>query len=192
MSYADYIWALLEPLGVYQKSGTFQMGEIQAQGEALDQVDSQLMESEREMCLATAQDWGLERVAGLFRHRPVASTTKRLRAALAALLRIGGDSFTLEAINDTIAGCGVHALVQENGTPNEVVVTFPQVPGIPKGFEEIKEIIEDILPAHLLITYNFWYVTWEELERRIRTWQEIEDRDLDWEGLETLVTDEDE
>ena len=60
-----------------------------------------------------------------------------------------------EAINDTIAGCGVHALVEENGVPNEVVVSFPNVPGIPKEFEEIKEIIEDILPAHLLITYNF-------------------------------------
>ena len=63
------------------------------------------------------------------------------------------------------------------------------VPGIPKGFEEIREIIEDILPAHLLITYNFWYVTWEELERRISSWQEIEERSLDWEGLETLVLD---
>ena len=28
MSYANHIWELLEPLGVYQKSGTFQMGEI--------------------------------------------------------------------------------------------------------------------------------------------------------------------
>ena len=157
MSYAGYIWALLEPLGIYRKNGTFQMGELHAQGEALDGVE--------------------------------APTTERLRAALAALLRIGGDSFTLEALNDTIAGCGVHALVQENGVPNEVVVTFPMVPGIPKGFEEIREIIEDILPAHLLITYNFWYVTWEELERRISSWQEIEERSLDWEGLETLVLD---
>lgn len=189
MSYAGYIWALLEPLDIYRKNGTFQMGELHAQGEALDGVEARLEELEREMCLATAGDWGLEQVAGLFRRRPVAPTTERLRAALAALLRIGGDSFTLEALNDTIAGCGVHALVQENGVPNEVVVTFPMVPGIPKGFEEIREIIEDILPAHLLITYNFWYVTWEELERRISSWQEIEERSLDWEGLETLVLD---
>ena len=191
MSYANHIWELLEPLGVYQKSGTFQMGEIQTQGAVLDQVDGLLAELEGEMCLATAEDWGLERVASLFRRRPVASTTKRLRAALAALLRIGGDSFTLEAINDTIAGCGVHALVEENGVPNEVVVSFPNVPGIPKEFEEIKEIIEDILPAHLLITYNFWYITWIELEKRIKSWRDIDSRNRDWDGLETLVLDED-
>ena len=79
MSYANHIWELLEPLGVYQKSGTFQMGEIQTQGAVLDQVDGLLAELEGEMCLATAEDWGLERVASLFRRRPVASTTKRLR-----------------------------------------------------------------------------------------------------------------
>ena len=56
---------------------------------------------------------------------------------------------------------------------------------------EIKEIIEDILPAHLLITYNFWYITWIELEKRIKSWRDIESRNLDWDGLETLVLDED-
>ena len=56
MSYANHIWELLEPLGVYQKSGTFQMGEIQTQGAVLDQVDGLLAELEGEMCLATAED----------------------------------------------------------------------------------------------------------------------------------------
>ena len=162
---------------------------MDVQGEELDKVMAWLEEVQRENSLTTAEDWGLENIARLFVRRPVADQPRKLAAALAALLRIGGDSFTLEALNDTIAGCGVHALVQENGVPNEVVVTFPMVPGIPKGFEEIREIIEDILPAHLLITYNFWYVTWEELERRISSWQEIEERSLDWEGLETLVLD---
>lgn len=43
--------------------------------------------------------------------RPVPAQARRRDAqgyaeALAALLRIGGDSFTLVAINDTISGCG--------------------------------------------------------------------------------------
>ena len=189
MSHAEYLRNLLRPLGVYDLTAPFNGGELDAQGEALDGAMARIEEVQRESSLTTAEDWGLERVAALFVRRPVAAQSRKLATALAALLRIGGDSFTLEALNDTIAGCGVHALVQENGVPNEVVVTFPMVPGIPKGFEEIREIIEDILPAHLLITYNFWYVTWEELERRISSWQEIEERSLDWEGLETLVLD---
>ncbi len=52
-------------------------------------------------------------------------------------MRIGGDSFTLEAINATISGCGVHAHVEEKEIPGEVAVSFPDIPGIPKGFKEI-------------------------------------------------------
>lgn len=190
MSHKDYLRLLLEPLGVYDLTAPYNGGELDAQGEALDGVESWLEEVLREADLTTAEDWGLERTAGLFLRRPVAQSAKRMRQALAALLRIGGDSFTLEAINDTISGCGVHARVDETDTPGTVQVSFPDVPGIPAGFEEISRIIEDILPAHLLVEYVYWYITWEELERKISCWQDIEDRELTWEGLETLVEEE--
>ncbi len=190
MSHGDYLRNLLAPLGVYDLEAPYNGGELDAQGQALDGVDAGLEELAREADLTTAEDWGLERVASLFMRRPVASTAKRMRTALAALLRIGGDSFTLEAINDTISGCGVHARVDETDTPGTVEVCFPNIPGIPEGFEEISKIIEDILPTHLLIQYVYWYITWEELERKISCWQDIEDRQLTWKQLETLVDDE--
>ena len=190
MSHGDYLRNLLAPLGVYDLEAPYNGGELDAQGQALDGVDAGLEELARETDLVTAEDWGLERVAGLFTRRPVAASAKRMREALAALLRIGGDSFTLEAINDTISGCGVHARVDETDTPGTVEVSFPNIPGIPEGFEEISRIIEDILPAHLLIQYVYWYITWEELERKLACWQDIEDRQLTWRQLETLVDDE--
>ena len=73
-----------------------------------------------------------------------------------------------------------------------MAVSFPDIPGIPKGFKEIREIIEDILPAHLGIEYVFWYITWEKLERKISCWAEIEERQLTWEQLETLVDETEE
>ena len=114
-----------------------------------------------------------------------------VREALAALLRIGGDSFTLDAINDTISGCGVNARVRETGKAGTVEVSFPKVPGIPPGFDEIQKIVEDILPAHLLVQYHFWYLTWAQLESKFSCWQEIEDKALTWTGLETYVEPED-
>ena len=113
MSYAQYLRQLLAPLGIYQLNAPFQGGELEALGDAFDQVEGALEELNREACLATAEDWGLEQVAVLFRRRPPATTVKTMREALAALLRIGGDSFTLAAINDTISGCGVNARVEE-------------------------------------------------------------------------------
>ena len=186
MKHAECLRDLLRPLGVYDLSAPFNGGELDVQGEQLDKLMAWLEKIQQESSLATAEDWGVEYIAKLFLRRPVATEPRKLAAALAALLRIGGDSFTLEAINDTISGCGVPAVVKETGR-EQVSVSFPGVAGEPENFPELKKIIEDILPAHLGIRYDFWYLTWTELEANFHSWQEIEDKNLSWAQLETFV-----
>ncbi len=188
MSYAQYLKQLLEPLRIYRLKESANGGELEAQGKALDQVDSTLEEIQREMLIATAEDRGLEAIECLLARRPVTSTLEARRAALAALLRIGGDSFTLGAINDNLKGCGLNAVVNETDTPGIVEVRFPDVPGIPDGIEELKEIIESILPAHVLVNYVYWLVTWAKMEERFQTWGDIEAiSPVTWEELEKMV-----
>lgn len=186
MSHAQYLRELLRPLGVYDLEAPFNGGELDAQGEALDGVCARLEDIQREASLATAESWGLEKIASLLTRRPVAAQPRKLAAALAALLRIGGDSFTLSAINDTVAGCGIPAVVKELGT-GQAAVSFPGIAGVPEGFQELKKIIEDILPAHLGIEYDFWFLTWQELEDNFPSWQSIEELELSWTQLETFV-----
>ena len=186
MSGAEYLRELLRPLGVYDLEAPFNGGELEAAGLALDEMELALEEIEEEMLLTTAEDWGLERWAALFARRPVAEEPRALADALAALLRIGGDSFILSAVNDAISGCGIAARVEETGV-GEVQVSFPGVAGVPEGFEEMRRIVEDILPAHLSVVYWFWYLTWAELEEKFPSWQSIEDLNLTWEELETFV-----
>ena len=139
MSHGQNLRDLLAPLGVYRWEGSFQWGELQSEGEALDQVAEQVALLQRELL-------GLERAG---------ETLEELRQTVAALLRIGGDSFTLAAMNDTLRGCGIPAQVEETEDPLEVVVSFPGVEGIPAGFEQTKARIEEILPCHLLVKYQF-------------------------------------
>ena len=186
MKHAQCLRDLLRPLCVYDLEAPFNGGELDVQGEQLDKIMAWLEEIQKESSLTTAESWGLENIARLFIRRPVATQPRKLAAALAALLRIGGDSFTLKAINDTIAGCGVPAVVKELGQ-QRVSVSFPGVAGEPKNFEELKKIIEDILPAHLGIEYDFWYLTWAELEANFHSFREIEDPRFTWEQLETFV-----
>ena len=134
MSHAEQLKDLLRPLRVYRLEGGPGAGELAAQGAGLDAVAAELDLVQREMVIATAEDRGLEAIESLLARRPVASTLERRRAALAALLRVGGDSFTLAAINDNLAGCGLNAAASETGTPGYVEVRFPDVPGIPEGF----------------------------------------------------------
>ena len=192
MSYARYLKDMLEPMGVYRLENSLNGAELESAGAALDGVDQVLEEVEREMLLLTAEDWGLSAVEALLRRRPAAPTLEQRREALAALLRIGGDSFTLEAINDTLRGCGLQAVASETGTPGYAEVRFPDVPGIPDGIETMQAIIEEILPAHVGITYVYWFSTWAELEEQLETWGDIEELGLTWGEMEKMVEEEEE
>lgn len=185
--HAERLWELLLPMGPYSRQGAYTAGELAGEGSALDGIEAALDELEREAMLDTAEEDGLDRMEGLLAHRPVAETPQARRAALAALLRIGGDSFTLTAINDNIKGCGINAEVSETSDPGVVEVRFPDVPGVPAGFEQLRKIIEDILPAHLRIDYVYWYITWRLMESRFQNWENIEGEHITWNELELLV-----
>ena len=187
MSGAGEMKELLRPLGVYDLEGPFLTGELAAMGAALDGVQGELEDTETELIPLTAQSWGLEQIGALLPRRPVADTAAELGKAIAALLRIGGDSFTPAAIQDALRGCGAVCRVTE-GQPGHVTVSFPGIPGIPAGFGEMQKIIEDILPAHVLAEYDFWYITWAQLEKKLPTWKAIEEKNLTWTQLETYVT----
>lgn len=184
MRFEDYLVSLLRPLGVYDlRSGTINRGELAAYGASLDQTGVELDDTAREMNLTTARGFGLERVEALLPYRPVCTTVEQRRAALAALLRISGDSFTPEAINDTLKGCGLNARAEETDRPNYVKVYFPDVAGIPEGFDQLRVVIEEILPSHLDITYVFWYNTWGMVAKRHLTFGHAADTGLSWYGL---------
>lgn len=188
MSCTEQLEALLRPLGIYDwDGGVFHKAELFSEGTALDGCAQRLEEIQREMLLTTAEGAGLEAVERLLPYRPVAATPERRRAALAALLRIGGDSFTLSAVNDNLAGCGINARAEETNAPGQIRISFPDTPGIPEGYEEMRRIIEDIIPCHLGIEYVFWYATWAELEARFPTWTGLETGKYRWEQVEAMV-----
>ncbi len=186
MIHEEYLAALLRPLGVYDlRVGAVNRGELGAYGKELDRMEQELEDTAREMSLATARSFGLERVEELLPYRPVCNTPGQRRAALAALLRIGGDSFTPAAINDTLRGCGLNARAEEGDQPGYVKVYFPDVAGIPEGFQELRTIIEEILPSHVDVTYVFWYNTWAMVAQRHPTWGHAQATGLSWYGMAT-------
>ncbi len=187
MSYVGYLEELLRPMGVYQPGAVFHTGELVSAGEQLDGVAKELEDIQQEMCLTTAEDWGVQQMGELFVVRPIVFSQRDLAEAYASLLRISGDGFTVDALNQTISGCGTRAFVEETDTYGVVQVSFPNVPGMPTGFRNICKIIEDILPAHLGVTYLFWYITWGLLEQKIPRFAVLTQLDLTWRELEALV-----
>lgn len=80
-------------------------------------------------------------------------------------------------------GCGLNARAEETEQPNYVKVYFPDVAGIPDGFDQLRVIIEEILPSHVDITYVFWYNTWGMVAKRHPAFGDAADTGLSWYGL---------
>lgn len=187
MGYGEYLRELLGPLGIYALSkGSVSGAELDALGESLDRARAQAEYAERECVTATAEDEGLRRREALFARRPAAPTTALRRAAIASLMQIGGDSFSPEAIDRTISGCGIRARAVEMGE-GRLRVLFPDVAGMPEEFEQIRRIILDILPCHLETEFYFRFLTWEECEAAEWTWAGIETAGHTWESFELAV-----
>ena len=187
MGYGDYLRQLLGPLGVYDLTPSSLSGsELDAMGTGLDGCAPWGDLAEQEGILTTAQAEGLDRRERLIAKRPVNYGVELRREAIAALLRISGDSFTLADINSAISGCGINAVAQEMGE-GHIRVIFPNVPGIPEGFEQIKSIILDFIPCHLETEFYFRYITWEECEAAGYTWEMIHEAEHTWYSFELAV-----
>ena len=188
MGYSDYLKNLLKPLGVYDLSdGSLSGSELDALGLELDHIHGYIDYAEQESTLFTAKGEGLDRREAMFARAPVHYSTQLRRNAVAALLRIGLDSFTLDAINDTISGCGIKAKVEETDRFGYVRVLFPEVAGVPEGFEQIRRIILSIIPCHLAVEFFFRYLTWEECHRHGYTWATVENNGWNWKEFQTAV-----
>lgn len=187
--YERYLIRLLAPLGLYDLNGAQNRSELAALGAALDGVSALLDTVERESLLNTAEDEGLSRREALFARKPASTTTQERRDAIAALMRIGEDSLTPEAVNDTLSGCGIRARAEEKAD-GSLRVVFPRTAGVPAEFDQIRKIILDILPCHLEVEFYFRYLTWAECEAAEYTWDEVETAQHTWESFQLAVPPE--
>ena len=191
MTYYDYLCRLLAPMRIYRTERESLSGsELYAAGEALDGAQERMDHAAREGILQTAEDEGLTRRERLFAQCPVNVSAALRREAIAALARINADSFTLDAINSTLSGCGIKALAEETEKKGTVKVWFPNTVGVPEEFARVKSIILDIIPCHLLTEFYFRFLTWRECETQRFTWRGTEAAGHTWESFQKAVADE--
>ena len=189
--YEQYLKELLEPLRVYDLGGdSFSGAACAAAGQGLDRLSAVLDRVEREALTATAEEEGLTRREALFARRPVAVTAQERRQSIAALLQIDGDSLTPSAMERTMRGSGIRARAEERGN-GRLRVRFPDVAGVPEEFEQIRDIILEILPCHLEVEFYFRYLLWWECERAGITWGAVEAAQHSWKSFQLAVPPED-
>jgi len=184
MGYSEYLKNLLRPMRVYELENSYNAKELETLGQALDNVCSISDELLAECAVPTAEKFGLTKYEDILPKIPIYIDLENRRQAIQALLRIDDTSFTQNALNDALWGCGVRAVVNEADEHYTVSVAFPDVRGIPEPFEKLKDRIESILPCHLNVIYVFSYMTWDEFESYFQTWNELDGKEIAWEKLE--------
>lgn len=186
VQYETYLCNLLKPLGLYRlETGTINESELYAIGAVLDELSELLDYVERESIAETAKGEGLSRRETLFARKPVARTIEERRRAIAALNCVNGDSFTPAEINHILSGCGIRAEAMETDSTGRVRVVFPDVMGIPPEFEQVKDIILDLIPCHLETEFCFYYLTWTDCEANQITFADPERQMMNWTTWET-------
>ena len=93
----------------------------------------------------------------------------------------------LEALGRGLDGVSQRMDYVEKDRFGYIRIIFPNVAGIPEGFEQIRDIILDIIPCHLDVEFYFRYLTWEECEGYRYSWDIIHQREYTWYGFELAV-----
>lgn len=76
------------------------------------------------------------------------------------------------------------ALVEETEDPLKLTVSFPDTGGVPDDFARRQQVIEKLLPCHVLVEYQFQYMTWTLLEGRFLSWEQLEETGATWKTFE--------
>lgn len=153
--YFDYLWGMLEPLGVYRDGG-YNVGELKALGKGMDNVQQQMEQYINEIDPGTATGDGLTLAEGLFPMLISIATTSR-REALSVLFSMDTQWGSRERLTKTLEACGIPVTISEGTEPFCCQVTMREKMVIAKDPVFQLQVLERIMPCHMKVTVTITY-----------------------------------
>lgn len=139
-----------------------------------------LIEDLFNQCFLNTATWGLKYFESLLdietnKTKPFNERREIIKAAL-----LGHGTVTIKLIKEVSESYTDSEIeIEENIRPFVFKIRFTGVKGIPKNLEDLKERINIIKPAHLIVEYDFTYNTWDMIKHM--TWGEA--KNITWEEL---------
>ncbi|MEF2967474.1 putative phage tail protein [Paenibacillus sp. M1] len=113
-----------------------------------------------------------------------AKPEEQRRSVIKSKLR-GAGTVTLEVIKNVADSFENGEIkVEENFADYQVVITFIGKRGRPPNEPDMRNVLREIIPAHLELVFKYTYLTWEELDAANLTWGAFEALSMTWERLE--------
>lgn len=175
----------LEPLALYSFDGTNINNELKTYALVLDEVNDQIEQMLCECFIDTASSYGLsnrELVIGA--SRDDLSVSKR-REMLRLRESITKSSFTVEKIEESLKSFGL--LFELKEYPSLYIVSIYARGSYSKTEQDwIRNEVEKIMPAHLIVQVIFGGPTWEQIDSKNNTFAYIESLLLSWDEIDNL------
>lgn len=158
---------------------------LSVEGTEMDELSASQQEVLAQFYIETAADWGLDRweeMLGLSSY--AAKPLDQRRSRIIAKLR-GMGTVTVTLVQNVAESYtyGKVAVIEHPGQYG-FTVKFVDSRGVPLNINDVKDAIEKIKPAHLAVSYEFTFTTWQEV--RALNWGQV--KNGNWEQLRSRET----
>lgn len=175
----------LQPLRLYQFTGnTLVECELAAYAAALQPLEEEIETLERELFIATAEDYGLslrEELAG--RAKPQASLESR-REMLFYRGAVTSNDFTRAGIERALVAAGIRASIVEQPGSSSLYINCIETLDHFVSQEQAMEEAGQFLPAHLDASFDFRPLSWEQIEQKGLTFDQMDAKGLSWQQID--------
>jgi hypothetical protein len=159
---------------------------IDRESDEFAQLDAQIKDILDQFFIDTAT-WGLDRwekMCGIY--PDLSKPIEQRRAVVKAKMR-GVGTVTVALIKSVAeAWYGGEVEIEERSAEYTVVVGFTGRHGVPSNLADIEAALREIIPAHLAIEYEFYYMLWDELDAKNWTWNALDALVLTWDQFDSL------
>lgn len=102
------------------------------------------------------------------------------------LSRLRGTGTVTKTMIKNVAASFVNGEIEITEYPSQYLfsVAFTSKQGVPYNLQDIKDMIEEIKPAHLAVEYIFTYRLWEDVKNDLQNWTMV--KPYTWEELLTF------
>ncbi len=181
----NFMKKALLPLGLYDINDNNIDYELLSYAQVLDEMKFELTEMLRECFLSSAVSYGLYNREVIVGKKRDDLSIKERRNMLTLREQIDSSSFTLEKIRSSLESFNLLCDIHEY--PSLYMVVLDAIGEYTKEQKSwIREQVQKIMPAHLLVQVVFGGVTWQESDSKSNTFSYIDSLNLSWENIDDL------
>jgi uncharacterized protein YmfQ (DUF2313 family) len=171
----------------YYLTSRVMQGIRQGQGTELDMLFRAVQETLLQAFVNTTT-WGMDRWESEFgiEPNPSLSETERRERVMAKIKGVG--TVTVSLLADVAESFNNGAVYTEQDHPKySLILHFAEATGIPSNMVGFEKAIRELIPAHLVFSFEYRYIYWDILDGFNWTWDHIDGLNLTWDDLENYV-----